>query len=109
MEKTMRETATKRIIRRGRVFPEIQWSKEEKARHKAENEAFHKRCRVIFAKVYPNLREKHYGWYISIEPDSGEYIIDIDKETARKKAHQKHPDKIHCLFCLNETGATGRI
>lgn len=105
----MTETTSKRIVRRGRVFPEIQWSTEEKTRRKAESEAFYKRCRAIFEQVCPELIEEHYGWYISVEPDSGEYVIDIDKETARKKAHQNHPDKIHCLFCLNETGATGRI
>lgn len=105
----MTETSLKTIVRRGRVFPEIQWLPEEKARHKEENEAFYKRCRTIFEQIRPELIEKHYGWYISVEPDSGEYVIDTDKETARKKAHLKHPDKIHCMFCLNETGATGRI
>ena len=105
----MTETTPKRIVRRGRVFPKIQWSPEEKARQKIETEAFHQRCRAIFEQVCPGLMKEHYGWYISIEPDTGEYVIDANKETARKKAHQKHPDKIHCLFRLDETGATGRI
>ncbi|NEP09299.1 MAG: hypothetical protein F6J92_36965 [Symploca sp. SIO1A3] len=105
----MRETTAQRIVRRGRVFPEIQWSPEEKIRRKAESEAFNHRCRAIFERVRPELIDEHYGWYILVEPDSGDYVIDPDKETARKKAHQKHPGKIHCMFCLNETGATGRI
>ncbi|NER47736.1 MAG: hypothetical protein F6J92_13755 [Symploca sp. SIO1A3] len=105
----MTETTAKKIIRRGRLFPEIQWSSEEKASRKAESEAFEQRCRAIFERVLPQLIEQHYGWYISVEPDSGDYVIDPDKETARNKAHQKHPNKIHCMFCLNDTGATGRI
>ncbi|WP_013325529.1 hypothetical protein [Gloeothece verrucosa] len=101
--------STKKHARRGRIFPEIQWTPEEKARRKAEREAFHQRCQVIFNEVYTKLIEDHYGWYIAIEPLSGEYFIDSDKETAHKKARQAHPNSIHCVFCLNETGACGTI
>jgi hypothetical protein len=96
-------------VRRGRIFPEIQWSPEEKARRKAESEVFYQRCREIFERVRTELIEDHYGWYIAIEPDSGDYFIDSDKELASEKAHQKHPHAIHHLFGINETGATGRI
>lgn len=95
--------------RRGRIFPERTWSPEELARRKALDEAFDRRCRAIFEKVRPEWIEKHYGWYIAVEPDSGDYFIDEDKEIASLKARQKHPNAIHCMFCLNETGATGRI
>jgi hypothetical protein len=95
--------------RRGRIFPEIQWSPEEKARRIAENNAFSQRCRTIFEQVRLNLIEKHYGWYIAIEPDSGDYFIDRDKNVAHQKARHKHPNSVHCVFCLNETGATGKI
>lgn len=95
--------------RRGRIFPEIQWTEEEKARRKAESEAFYHRCRAIFERVRPELIGEHYGWYIAIEPDSEEYFIDPDGETAHLKARHAHPDSIHCLFRLNETGACGTI
>jgi hypothetical protein len=67
---------------RGRIFPEIQWSPEEKARRIAESNAFSQRCRTIFEQVRLNLIEKHYGWYVAIEPDSGDYFIDVDKNVA---------------------------
>jgi hypothetical protein len=105
----MPESQSTRPVRRGRLFPEIQWSPEEKARRKAESEAFYQRCREIFERVRPQLIEDHYSWYIGIEPDSGDYFIDSDKELAHQKARQVHPNSVHCLFCLNETGATGRI
>jgi hypothetical protein len=105
----MTQSTPKRIVRRGRIFPEIQWSPEEKARRKAENEAFHKLCRAIFERVRPELIEEYYGWYIAVEPESGDYFIVWDKEFASQKASQKHPNAIHCMFCLNESGATGRI
>ncbi len=109
MFNTMPEATPKKHVRRGRVFPERTLSPEELARRKAENEAFHKRCRIIFERVRPNLIEEHYGWYIAVEPDSGDYFIDADKEAASQKARQKHPNAIYFMFCLNETGATGRI
>ncbi|MCU0536524.1 MAG: hypothetical protein MUD14_21765 [Hydrococcus sp. Prado102] len=102
-------TPTPHQRRRGRIFPQIQWSPEEKARRKAIDEAFSQRCRAIFERVHPDLIEEHYGWYIAIEPDSGDYFIDIDKNVAHQKARRNHPNSVHCVFCLNETGATGRI
>ena len=107
--KTMTETAAKKIIRRGRLFPEIQWSPEEKARRKAESEAFEQRCRAIFERVLPQLIEQHYGWYISVEPDSGDYFIDPDEEVCFKKIRQKHPNARIMAMRLNETGTCGRI
>ena len=105
----MTQSKPKSTPRRGRIFPEIQWSPEEKARRKAESEAFYQRCRAIFEQVRPQLIQAHYGWYIAIEPDSGDYFIDPDKEVASQKAHQQYPHAIHHMFALNETGATGRI
>ncbi|MBD2776518.1 hypothetical protein [Iningainema tapete] len=95
--------------RRGRIFPERTLPPEELARRKAERDAFHQRCRAIFERVRPEWIEKHYGWYIAVEPYSGDYFIDEDKEVASLKAREKHPNAVHCMFCLNETGATGRI
>lgn len=94
---------------RGRIFPEIQWSQEEKAVRKAESEAFHRRCRAIFDRVRPELIPAHYGWFIAIEPDSEDYFLDIDKETAHHKARQAHPNSKNCLFRLDEWGACGTI
>ncbi|AFZ27002.1 hypothetical protein Cylst_4950 [Cylindrospermum stagnale PCC 7417] len=105
----MTQLTPKSPSRRGRIFPEHTLSPEELARRKAEDEAFDQRCWAIFERVRPEYIENHYGWYIAIEPDSGDYFVDKDKEVASKKARDKHPNVIHFLFCLNETGATGRI
>jgi hypothetical protein len=105
----MTQSPPDRPLRRGRIFPKIRWSPEEKARRKAESEAFYQRCRAIFERIRPDLIKKYYGWYIAIEPDSGDYFIDPDKEMASQIAHQKHPNAIHHMFAINETGATGKI
>ena len=105
----MTESTSKPPIRRWRVFPERTLPPEELARRKAEDEALYQRYRAIFERVRPEFIDKYYGWYIAIELESGDYFIDADKEVAHKKALQKYPNADHCLFCLNESGATGRI
>ncbi len=95
--------------RRGRIFPEIVIPPEELARHRSEGEAFSRRCRAIFDRLLPELIDQYYGWYIAIEPDSGDYFIEEDQEVASLKARQKHPNVIHHMFGINETGATGTI
>lgn len=105
----MTESTAKQPARRGRIFPERTLSAEELARRKAEREVFHQRCRAIFERVRPEYIEEHYGWYIAVEPDSGDYFIDEDIEVASHKARDRHPNAVQCMFCLNETGATGTI
>ncbi|ACK72532.1 conserved hypothetical protein [Gloeothece citriformis PCC 7424] len=105
----MTQSTPKPVKHSGRIFTQIQWTEEEVKKYQAEKEAFYQRCRTIFEKISPNLIQEHYGWYIAIEPHSGDYFIDPDKEIASQKAHQKYPDAIHCMFCLNTTGATGKI
>ncbi|MFB2917956.1 hypothetical protein [Aerosakkonema funiforme] len=105
----MTETKATRTVRRGRVFPEIQWSEEKKAQCKTEREAFHKRCRVIFDRVQPELIKTHYNWYMAVEPDTGDYFIDKDNIVVAKIAHQKYPNARLFVFRINETGVCGTI
>lgn len=105
----MNQHTPERIVRRGRVFSEIQWSEEKKVAHRARQEAFYQRCWAIFEQLKPEIFEKYYGWYIAIEPDSGDYFIDEDKEVASRKAREKYPNIIHHLFGINETGVSGSI
>jgi hypothetical protein len=92
------------------LFPDRpRLSKEEIARRKAENEAFGRRCRIIFDQVAPQLMPDHYEWSIIIEPDSGDYFIAPDSEECLQKAKQKYPTAMLLEMCLNETGACGRI
>lgn len=44
-----------------------------------------------------------------IEPNSGNYFIDIDEEVAAQKAGEQHPNTRLGTFRLNKTGACGRI
>ncbi len=105
----MTNTKPTGTVRRGRIFPEIQWSDENKATRKAERAAFQQRCKVVFDRVQPDLIKTHYNWYMAVEPDSGDYFIDQDVEVATQMARQKHPNVIPFVFRINETGTSGTI
>ncbi len=98
-----------KTVRRGRVFPEKQLSPEEKARIKAEDAVFYKRCRKVFDKVQPELIKDHYNWFIIIEPESGDYFIDENEKVALTKSRAKHPRKKCIIMRINERGTCGTI
>jgi hypothetical protein len=105
----MTETKSTRTTRRGRIFPEIQWTEEQFTQWEVEQEEFYQRSLPIFDKVKSEFIETHYNWYVTVEPDSGDYFIDKDLEAVWHKCHQKHPGKKHHTFRLNETGVCGTI
>ena len=105
----MNKPTAEPIRRRGRVFPEIQWTEEQKAQHRARQQAFYERCWVIYEQLKQKLLDKYYGWYIAIEPDSGDYFIDPDQEVASRKAREKYTNVIHHILGIHETGVSGRI
>ncbi len=105
----MTKASSHQTPRKGRVFPSQQMSLEEKARIEALDEAFYKRCRIIFDRVQPELINSHYDWFIVIEPDRKDYIIEQDIDVARAKAREKYGNKMRMLMRLNETRTCGRI
>ncbi len=94
---------------RGRLFPEYQIPEEELARRRADKEERCQKARSIFDRICPELLQEHYNWYAIVEPNSGDYFIDIREESAVEKARQKHPESWLVTFRINETGACGKI
>lgn len=43
--------------------------------------------RSYFDQICPQLIDEHYNWFITIEPNSGDYFIDQDIEVAEQKAY----------------------
>jgi hypothetical protein len=105
----MLEKQTTRPVRRGRIFPEIQWTPEQIAESKAKNQALYQHCKAIFERVKPQIIKTHYNWFMAIDPNSGEYFLEKDKEVATQKLRQKYPESIPVVFKMNETGACGTI
>ncbi|MEC4815732.1 MAG: hypothetical protein SAK29_21015 [Scytonema sp. PMC 1069.18] len=105
----MTEAKHTHVARRGRIFPEIQWTEEQFAQWKAKQDEFYQRCKPIFERIKPELIKTHYNWYIAVEPESGEYFIDKDEMAAIKMSRQKHPKSPVFIFKINETGVAGTI
>lgn len=91
-----------------RVTPR-QISPEQKARIKVESDARYQLARAVFERVRPDLIKEHYNWYITIEPNSGDYFIDEDDMVSLQKLREKHPQGKVVTFRLNETGTCGSI
>ncbi len=105
----MTQQQSKRQARRGRIFPELTISPEERTKKEADIKAFRQRCRPIFEQLRPELIKDHYNWFIVIEPNSEDYFIAQDSMTALLKGREKHPKAIFYTFRLNETGVAGRV
>lgn len=92
------------------LFPDRpRLSLEEIAKRKSDREIFAQRCREIFQRVYSELVQKYYDWFIYIEPNSGQYFIHPERTLARQKAKEKYPAAVLMAMCLNETGTVGKM
>ena len=96
---------------RRRLLTERVLSDEEIARRKAARTLFGDRCRIVFEKLRPQLIEKHYNWFIAVDPDTEEYLIDPSLEGLVKKIRSRYQDGLVKLttYRINETGVCGRI
>ena len=90
----------------GRVLPP-----KEIARRKAARAEFGDRCRAFFEKLRPRLLEQYYNWFIAVDPDCEEYLIDPTLEGLVGKIRARYQDGMVKLttYRLNETGVCGRI
>jgi len=107
----MTQLSEKRKALRGRISPERTTPPEELARRAAERTKLGLRCRKIFERIRPELIGEYYNWYIAIEPDSEEYLIDRKFLGIIQKVKEQYtdPDVRLTIFCLNERGTCGRI
>jgi hypothetical protein len=95
--------------RNRRIFPDINWTETQKQQRNAEQHARWERCYPVFEKLRSELIQNHYNWYLTIEPETGEYFLACNSLVNLKKARQKYPHSIFCTFCINETGVSGKI
>jgi hypothetical protein len=96
---------------RTRLLPERVLSPEKIAKRKATRAEFGARCRAVFEKLRPQLIEQYYNWFIAVDPDCEEYLIDPSLEGLVKKIRARYQDGTVKLttYRLNETGVCGRI
>lgn len=102
-------TQTAETHRNRRIFPNVNWTEAEKQQRNAEQQARWERCYPVFEKLRSELIQNHYNWYLTIEPETGEYFLDCNSIANLKKARKKYPHSIFCTFGINETGVSGKI
>jgi hypothetical protein len=71
--------------------------------------AFVERCRAIYRQLLPALIAKHRGKVIAIEPDSGEYFLGEDLDTASAQALAQYPDRRFGFFQVDESPAVVKL
>lgn len=51
-----------------------------------------------YAEIREELEAQHYGEFVMIEVDSGDYFIGATSQEALHRAEVVHPDKAFCLI-----------
>ena len=66
---------------------------------KKANPGYIARARSIYNNLCSELNDNHANsGYVAIEPESGEYFLDENKEIAQKEARAKYPGRLICTF-----------
>jgi len=73
------------------------------------DQAFIDRCRAIYLRLLPALIAEHRGEVIAIEPESGEYFLGENLDTASAKALARHPDRLFGFFQIDESPAVVKL
>ncbi|MCU0543702.1 MAG: hypothetical protein MUE44_16225 [Oscillatoriaceae cyanobacterium Prado104] len=108
----MIESTEKRQVRRGRIFPDRRSTAEEVSDRIAQRTEQRKKCRQIFERICPQLMVNHYNWFIAIDSETGNYLLDAKFEGLMQQVKIYYPSngKVRLTaFRLNEQGYCGLI
>lgn len=97
--------------RRTRILPPSAIAPEELRRRQEQRHALAMRCRAVFERLRPQLIETHYNWFIAIDPDTEQYLIDQNLQKLTQQISHSYGDtevKL-TIFRLNDTGTCGRL
>jgi hypothetical protein len=72
-------------------------------------QAFIERCRAIYRQLLPTLLAKHRGKVIAIEPESGDYFLGEDLDSASATALAQYPDRLFGFFQVDESPAVVKL
>jgi hypothetical protein len=62
------------------------------------DQAFIERCREIYRQLLPALIANHKGEVIAIEPESGDYFLGENLDSASANALARYPDRLFGVF-----------
>lgn len=92
------------IVQHTPTDPEVLQREEE------AQQALEKRCRPVFERLRPTLIETYPNWFIAIDPDTEDYLLDPSLRGLTVKISQARKENtIPMIFRLNNTGTCGRI
>lgn len=96
--------------RRTRIVPPSPADPEVVQREQEAQQALEDRCRPLFERLRPTLRETYPNWFIAIDPDTENYLLDPTLRGLTQKISQaRRGNTIPMIFRLNDTGTCGRI
>ncbi len=96
--------------RRTRIVPSTPTDPEVIQREQEAQHALEERCRPLFDRLRPTLRETYPNWFIAIDPETENYFLDPTLRGLTVKISQTlKGDTIPMIFRLNDTGTCGRI
>jgi hypothetical protein len=96
--------------RRTRILPPSQVDPEIIRREQEAQYALEQRCRPLFERLRSTLRETHPNWFIAIDPDCENYLLDPTLRGITQKISQVQSENtIRMIFRLNDTGTCGRL
>jgi hypothetical protein len=73
------------------------------------DQVFIERCRAIYRQLLPALIAKHRGKVIAIEPESGDYVLGEDLDSASAKALARYPNRLFGFFQVDESPAVVKL
>ncbi|MBD2501286.1 hypothetical protein [Anabaena azotica] len=97
--------------RRSRILPPSAITPEELNHRREQSDMLAMQCRVVFNRLREQLIETHYNWFIAIDPDSENYLIDPTLIGLSQQIRHSYSDtdvKL-TIFRLNDTGTCGRL
>ncbi|WP_081402947.1 hypothetical protein [Scytonema hofmannii] len=95
---------------RTRIVPPSPADPEVVQRERDTQRALRERCRPVFERLRPALIETHPNWFIAIDPDTEDYILDPTLRGLTEQISKVHSgNKIRMIFRLNDTGTCGRL
>jgi hypothetical protein len=97
--------------RRSRILPPFAVTPEEINHRREQSHTLAMRCRVVSERLREQLIEAHENWFIAIDPDSENYLIDPTLIGLSQQIRHSYGDtnvKL-TIFRLNDTGTCGRL
>lgn len=97
--------------RRTRILPPSPVDPAEVQHERSQQRALALRCRPLFERLRSSLIETHYNWFIAIDPDSEQYLLDPTlKGITQQIRHAYSGNEVKLtIFRLNDTGTCGRL